>query len=163
MIASASSPSLAPQPPEQQQCGREALVELAVGRVHPAGQLDPGSAVSIQGGRCFGQRGALLVPVGQQRALCRGTEQLDRVVQRRLLADHDPADHEVGLQGEVGEVLEQVTLARTEPASHEQATRTWRPGRPVPDLVEERAEPVLDVGLGGPKGRHRRTARHPGT
>src|SRR5664280_1703476 len=88
-----------------------------------------------------------------------GTEHLHRVVQRRLLADHYPADGKLLRTGQVGEMLEDVTLAGAE-STPDQQVAGRRGG--CASMVEQLEEAVLHLGLPAPQGGDRIPARHAG-
>ena len=143
------------EPSEQQKRGYEPRVEVALRRTGPAQQLGVHRPVEVELGGRLGD--CCAVPAGDDRAVRRGPEDLDRVVQRRLLADHDAADREAGVQCKLPKVLEEVALAGSEPAAEKHA-----PSGTVPGPLDQRQEPVLDLRLSAAEQPDRVPGRHAG-
>src|SRR5690348_671718 len=143
------------QPSEQQKRGYEPRVQVAPRRAGPAQQLRVRRRVEVELRGRLGNCRA--VPAGDDRAVSRGAEDLDRIVQRRLLADHDAADGEPGVQGKLPKVLQEVALAGAEPAAEKHA-----PGGTIAGPLDQRQEPVLDLRLPAAEQPDRVPGRHAG-
>ncbi len=92
--------------------------------------------------------------------LCGRLDQLHRVVQRCLLADHDLADHEAGVQGPVLQVLQQVGLARSEPAVDHHSLRPVTSARHRCKALQQLVEAVFDRRLQRAQRLHGVTVGH---
>jgi len=142
---------------QQAQRQREALVDRSAPPTGPAQQLGVGRAARVEpGGRL---RHRLAGSGGQHGGRDGGAEHLHRVVQRRLLADHYPADGKLLGTGQVDEMLEDVTLAGAESTPDQQVAGRRGGGA---GMVEQLEEAVLYLGLPAPQGGDRIPARHAG-
>ena len=101
----------------------------------------------------------VVVAPGQGGAAHRRLEHPGGVGERRLLADHHPADHEVMRARDLAEIGQHVRLAGAEAAGDTQAARR---GALRPDRAQQLVERVLDAGLGGAHQAHRGAVRHAG-
>ena len=136
---------------------REPLIDWAA--AGPAQQLGERRAARVERGR--GLRDRADGPVRADRRFDGGTQHLCRVMQRGLLADYHPTDHESAVKREMGQMFEQVALPRAEPAAEQQPAMRSRAHRA--NAVEQLAETVLDLALAAAEGGDAVPARHPRT
>ena len=102
----------------------------------------------------------VVVAAGQDGAAHRRLEHPRRIGERRLLADHHPADHEILGARDLAEIGQHVRLAGAEAAGDAEAGRR-RAVAPRP-RCSSCVERLLDAGLAGAHQAHRGAVRHAG-
>jgi hypothetical protein len=128
--------------------------------VDPTGELGVAGAVEAEFPGDLGQGGA--DPAGRDGGPDRRPVDLDRVVERRLLADDVLADDEPLLQGDLLEVFEKVGLAGPEVPGDQETGRSACLRSVLPHLAQSRPERLFDLRVGAAEGDHRDPVRHPG-